>query len=157
MFRIILVFFIIIWHSSLCAFEKGVYDYKTHWIYSGDSVTVSWDPVSSAIEYEVIAVHLETDAQEISLSRQCMGSRTACVAERFNELKKRGFPVKEVWDLREDFKKEDENQSRKSGAIIVGGQQTNCCVHIRANILQRRNPDCRVIVHQALSSEHYCS
>lgn len=51
--------------STIYAFEKGEYDYRTVWRYSGDSVTVGWDPADRAIEYDVIAIHLETGTEVV--------------------------------------------------------------------------------------------
>lgn len=66
--KIIIIFIILCLSSLSFSFEKGVYEYKTHWIYSGESVKLSWDPVNNATEYEVIAQHLETE-QEIAMGK----------------------------------------------------------------------------------------
>jgi len=57
---IILLIFICIYTTTF-AFEKGTYDYRTHWVYSGGSIVLGWDPVTNAVEYEVVAEHLETE------------------------------------------------------------------------------------------------
>ncbi len=53
--------FIFLTVPSLYALNKGTYYYTTHWRYSGDTVTLSWNVSEGAYDYELNVIHVETD------------------------------------------------------------------------------------------------